>query len=372
MAENDDAEERTESPTPKRLEEARKRGQIPRSRDFTSAAVMLAGGAGLNFFGGTIASQMHAIMRSGLTLNRDEALDATFIVAALSKAGFKTLLVCGPLFALLLLAALLAPMMLGGWNFSSESLMPKFERINPLAGLKRMFALHNVVELIKAMGKFGIVAAIAVVLLRHQTNELLNLGREPLGYAIVHATTLCGDALIALSCGLLVIAGIDVPYQLWQHSKQLKMTREEVRQEMKESEGSPEVKGRVRQLQQEMARRRMMQEVPKADVIITNPTHFAVALRYDEKRNRAPVVVAKGADLVAARIREIATEHSVPLFEAPPLARTLFRHVDLGREIPATLYVAVAQVLSYVFQLQAAKSTNGPLPPKPTVDVKEE
>jgi len=199
----------------------------------------------------------------------------------------------------------------------------------------------------------------------------MSLGREPIGSAIGHAVSLSGHALIAMSSALLLIAGIDVPYQLWSYAKQMRMSREEIRQEAKESDGSPEVKAQIRRMQQEMAQRRMMEDVPKADVVVTNPTHFAVALRYDDKRMRAPVVVAKGADLIAARIREIAAENNVLIFEAPPLARVLHKHVDIGREIPASLYVAVAQVLTYVFQLRAAKQGMAIMPTKPDIAVDE-
>jgi flagellar biosynthetic protein FlhB len=208
-----------------------------------------------------------------------------------------------------------------------------------------------------------------VWVLRRDTAELLQLGSEPSATSIVHAFQICGKAFIALTAGLLIIAAIDVPIQLWQYNKKLKMTRQEIRDEMKESEGSPEIKGRIRQVQQEMARRRMMQEVPKADVVVTNPTHFAVALRYDENRMRAPIVVAKGADAIAARIREIAAEHNVTIFEAPPLARALHRHVEIGGEIPQTLYSAVAQVLTYVFQLRAAKKGMAMMPERPNVEL---
>lgn len=371
MAENEDGQEKTESATPKRLEEARQKGQIPRSRDLSAAAVLMAGGVGLSSLGGQIGGDLYSIMRRGLTLTREQALDSTQMVPALSSAAMDGLLASIPVLGLLLLAALLAPLVLGGWNFSTESLMPQFNRLNPLAGIKRMFSMRAVVELLKALAKFGIVAVVAVMVLWKDTPALLALGREPTAQAIVHAVQLSGSALILISAGMLLIAGFDVPYQLWQHAKQLKMTREEVRREMKESEGSPEVKGRIRQLQQQMARQRMMQDVPHADVIVTNPTHFAVALKYDEKRMRAPVVVAKGADVIAARIRELATEHAVPIFEAPPLARVLYKNVDIGGEVPASLYVAVAQVLSYIFQLRTYRRSGGNPPAPPVVDVTE-
>ena len=255
------------------------------------------------------------------------------------------------------LAAIIAPLALGGWSFSGQAMMPQFSRMNPIEGVKRMFALRSLIELAKAMAKFGVVAIVAALVLWKDAPTLMALGREPLQQAIGHAVQISGKALLLISAGLLIIAGIDVPYQLWQYAKQMRMSREEIREEYKESEGSPEVKGRIRQLQQQLARQRMMQEVPKADVVVTNPTHFAVALKYDEKRMRAPIVVAKGADEIAAKIREVAGEHKVPIFEAPPLARVLFRNVDIGDEIPATLYIAVAQILTYVFQLKVGQGT---------------
>ena len=371
MAENADGQERTESATPKRLEEARRRGQIPRSRDLSTAAVMMTGGAALYFLGGSIAADLHGIMTRGLTLSREQALDDGQIVPQLASLAGEALLACTPLFGLIVLAALLAPLALGGWSFSSEALMPQFNRLNPLEGVKRMFAVRSLIELGKALAKFAVVAVVAVFVLWNDASEILALGREPTASAIGHAVQLSGQGLIAVSAGLLLIAGVDVPFQLWQYAKQLKMTREEVRQEMKESEGSPEIKGRIRQVQQQLARQRMMQDVPKADVIVTNPTHFAVALKYDDNRMRAPVVVAKGADVIAARIREIATENQVPIFEAPPLARMLYRNVDIGQEIPSNVYVAVAQVLTYVFQLKAAAKAGMTPPERPVVEVEE-
>jgi flagellar biosynthesis protein FlhB len=371
MAENEDGQEKTESATPKRLEEARRKGQIPRSRDLSAAAVLMTGGVALSSMGGDIGGDMHSLMRRGLTLTRDQSMDSSQIVPVLQGAAIDGLMACLPIFGLLVLVALLAPLALGGWSFSTESLMPQFNRLNPLSGIKRIFSMNSIVELLKALAKFGVVAVIAAWVLWRDAAELLALGREPTTQAIMHAFSLSGRSLILISCGMLLIAGVDVPYQLWQYAKQLKMTKEEVRREMKESEGSPEVKGRIRQLQQQMARQRMMQDVPKADVIVTNPTHFAVALKYDDKRMRAPIVVAKGVDLVAARIREVAAEHSVPIFEAPPLARVLYKNVDIGGEVPASVYVAVAQVLSYIFQLKASRKSGMRPPAPPVVEVEE-
>src|SRR5690606_10042400 len=223
---------------------------------------------------------------------REQALDHSQMVPALSAAALDGLKLCAPVLAIICVAALLAPLALGGWSFSTESMMPQFKRLNPLEGVKRMFSVRAVVELIKALAKFGVVALVAVLVLWNDASTLLNLGQEPLDKAIAHTVALSGKALMAITAGLLIIAAIDVPYQLWSHAKQLKMSRQEIREEHKEAEGSPEVKGRIRQVQQQLARQRMMQDVPKADVVVTNPTHFAVALRYDEKRMRAPIVVA--------------------------------------------------------------------------------
>lgn len=370
MADQDqDREQRTESATPKRLEEARKQGNVPRSRDLTSAAVLLAGGLGLKSMGSLMGGQLAALMRDALTFTRAEAMGDGGMTAALGNAAWQALIALTPVLGLLLAAAVLAPLLIGGWNFSAEAFAPKWERLDPIAGFGRVFSLQGVLEVGKSLARFAVVALVALLLLRYETPRLLALGREPLGLAIGHALALAGTALIALAGSLVLIALVDVPLALWQYHRNLRMTREEVREEMKESEGNPEVKGHIRSKQQAMARSRMMQEVPKADVVITNPTHYAVALRYDEKGMRAPVVVAKGADLVAARIRAIAGEHGVPLLEAPPLARALHANCDLGDEIPARLYAAVAQVLTYVYQLKAARRAGLRPPPPPQIEI---
>jgi flagellar biosynthetic protein FlhB len=265
----------------------------------------------------------------------------------------------------------LAPLAIGGWNFSAEALTPRWDRLDPIAGLQRVFSVRGLLELLKSLARFLVIAVIAVLVLRHQFAQFAGLSTEPLRAGITHALSLSGAALIFLGGGLALIAGIDVPLALWQHHRGLRMTREEIRQEAKETEGNPEVRGRIRRVQQEMARRRMMEEVPRADVVITNPTHYAVALRYDDTRMRAPIVVAKGADLVAQRIRQIATEHGVPLVEAPPLARTLHAGCEIGDEIPARLYAVVAQVLTYVYQLRTARRAGASAPSAPRFEVPE-
>ena len=364
----DDDAERTEQPTQKRLDEARRNGQIPRSTDLNTAAVVLVAGGGLHFLGRGLGDNLFEMMRGGLTISRTQALDESSAISMFAASLQHALLACAPILGLTLVAALLAPLSIGGWNLAFGTLAPDFSRLSPTKGFGRVFSTRGVVELVKAFAKFLIVAFIAVMFLWMKTNEMLQLGAEPTAAAIGHAITLTGHALLSVSAGLALIAAIDVPFQLFQHIKSLKMTREEIRQEMRESEGNPEIKGKIRQLQQERARRRMMQEVPKADVVITNPTHFAVALRYDDKRMRAPIVVAKGVDEVAAKIREVAARHKVALVEAPPLARALFRAVDLNEPVPARLYVAVAQILTYVYQLKAATRSGTVPPTPPTID----
>ena len=364
MAENDNEQERTERPTARRLEKAREEGNVPRSAELSAAAVLLVAGGGLHFLGGSIGGKLLDIMRSGLSIGPAAAVDPDLALTTAAAELLRALVVCAPILGLTLIAALVAPLALGGWNLSPGALALNFGRLDPIAGFGRFFSARGAVELGKAFAKFLVVATVAILVLRQQAPQLLALGAAPLHAGISRAATLTSDALLSISGGLVLIAAVDVPFQLWQYSQKLNMTRDEIRQELKESEGAPEVRMRIRRAQRDIARRRMMHEVPKADVVVVNPTHFAVALRYDESRMRAPLVVAKGADLIAARIRAIATEHAVPIFEAPPLARALHHSVEIGSEIPATLYVAVAQVLTYIYQLKAAR-TSGARPPEP-------
>ncbi len=369
MADSSERHDRTEAPTQKRLDDARREGRIPRSRDLTAAAVMLGAGLMLMSTGGRIGSRLGDLMAQGLSLTRAQALDEHAMTQAFSALSMSALWIIAPVLGLTLFLALGAPLALGGWAFSTQALMPDFSRLSPMSGLARMVSVRSWVELAKALAKFAIVGIAGAIVLWTNTDKLLGLGAEPVQAAIGHSVQIAGQSLIALTGALVLIAAIDVPFQLWQYHKDMRMTRDEIRQEHKESEGSPEVKGRIRQLQREIAQRHMMQDVPKADVIIVNPTHFAVALRYDEKTMRAPQVVAKGVDLMAARIREVATEHKIPIFEAPPLARALHRSVEIGDEIPTGLYVAVARVLTYIFQLRAAIRDHLPKPVAPSIEM---
>jgi flagellar biosynthetic protein FlhB len=361
-------QERTERATPRRLAESRRRGQVPRSPDLNAAVVTLSVAGGLYALGASLSSDLAALMRDALTITRTELLDVSALPKTLSGLLLRAMWILLPVFAIAFLAALFAPLLIGGWNFSTEAIGVKPQRLNPVSGFERMFSIRSVVELGKSLGKFAVVGTLAAIVLWQQSPAFVAVAREATAPALAHAVSVAGQALLAVASGLALIAAIDVPYQLWQHQRDLRMSRQEIREELKETEGSPETRSRIRALQQEFARRRMMQEVPTASVVVTNPEHYAVALRYIEGRHRAPVVVAKGVDAVAARIREIARESGVPIFEAPPLARTLYRNVDLGVEIPAELYVAVAQVLTYVLQLQRAAAAGHEPPVRPEID----
>lgn len=367
MSEND-AQERTEQPTAKKLEDARKKGQVPRSIDLGAAAVTLAAVGGLMMFGRSAADGLMGMLTEGLSIRGRDLVQDDLMIRSLMELGALSLLAVIPLFAAMFVAAIAAPALIGGWNFSTESMSFKPERLDPVKGIGRMFSLRSMVELGKALAKFLLVAGIAVVVIRSQSADVGALATQAVGPAILESGRIALFALMAMSVGLVIIAAVDVPFQLWQHTKELRMSMQEIREEMKESEGSPETRSRIRGMQQTLARRRMLQDVPKADVVVTNPTHYAVALRYDERQDFAPVVLAKGSDEVAARIRELARENGVPLVSAPPLARALFRYVDIGRQIPHTLFVAVAQVLTHVMQLKAARRRGDPPPAAPEID----
>jgi len=362
MAES--AEEKTLPATEKRKREARERGQLPRSRELSTAVVMGAGAALLVAWGSALGGRTLAFMQDGLRFDAAALADPARMPAAIGGALRSGLMIAAPVMLATFFAALIAPMLIGGWNLSSKALQPDFSRLNPVTGFGRMFSTNSLVELAKSIAKFLIVGLVAGISWWGSRGELLGLGVEPSTQAIGHGLGLVASTFVWMCAALGLIAAIDVPWQLWSYAKQMKMSRQEIKQEYKQSEGSPEVKGRIRRLQAELSQRRMMEKVPTADVIVTNPTHYAVALKYTAGKNRAPVVVAKGVDTVAAAIRELAAEHRIALVEAPPLARALYRGCDLEEEIPAQLYAAVAQVLTYVFQLRAWRGGDRPLLPK--------
>ncbi len=363
-------QERTEQPTAKRLEDARKKGEVPRSKELSMTGVMLAGSAAMLLFSGPFSRRLLDAFSGALTIDRAQAFDESYLVQAFSDVAGTIFIGLIPLGVVLVAAVFLSAAAIGGWSFSTKAMKFKTERLNPGKGFKRLFSANSANELVKAMAKFSLVGVIAVSWLWWSVDELVGLGGQPVASAITRAIKICGVSLLVVSCGLIVIAAADVPFQLWQYQKKLRMTRQEVRDELKETEGRPEVKARIRVLQQQIATRRMMEDVPTADVVITNPAHIAIALKYNDASTGAPKVVAKGKDLIARRIREIAAEHNVPLFSAPPLARVLFRSTEIGDEIPGKLYTAVAQVLAYIYQLNETLRPGQKRlePPVPVVD----
>ena len=352
MAENENGQERTEQPTEKRLREARERGQIARSREFNTFVVLITGAAFLHFFGGYLGGQLRDLMAGGLMLERGLIFDPALMVPHLRSLLTRALLIIAPLMGLLAAIALFGPILIGGMNFSSEALTPKFSKLNPISGLKRVFSPMGLMELIKAVGKFTLVAIVAVLAIKIIWGTLLGLGDQPLESAILQAGHMATWVFLITIAALLGVVAIDVPFQLWNHNRQLRMSLQEIKDEFKETEGKPEVKGRIRRLQHEMSRRRMMAAVPQADVVITNPTHYAVAIAYESSAMGAPRLLAKGTDEVAAAIRDLAREHRIALVEAPRVARAIFFTTQIDQEIPAGLFVAVARILAYVYQLR--------------------
>jgi flagellar biosynthesis protein FlhB len=357
MAEAGQGGERTEEPSQRRLQEARERGQVPRSRELTNCATMIGGSVALAAMGGTLARSMSQLMRHGMAIDPQRLQDPRFMTSSLSEAVMTALLAALPIFAALICLVLLSALVLGGWNFSPAAMVPDFSRMSPASGLKRLFGLHGASELGKALLKLVVVGGVCAAIISWLFADVLALGRMAPRTAIGRGAGLLSWAFVWLCASLALIAVVDVPLQLLQFKRSLRMTRQELRDEAKESDGRPETKQRIRQMQQQLARRRMMHKIPTADVVIVNPTHFAVALKYDPKNMRAPRVVAKGLDLVAQSIRRIAEEHRVPIFDSPKLARALYRTTDLNREIPAGLYAAVAQVLSYIFRIRTLNPT---------------
>ncbi len=364
MAE-DSGQEKTEEPTQKRLTDAKNKGQIARSRELNTFLMMIVSAWLLSSQGERIGQGLITMMKSHFHISRDVIFEPQATVVFFKQAMSDGLLLIAPLLAILTVTAILAPIALGGWIFNMETIMPKFDKLDPIKGLPKLFSMNGLVELLKAMLKITLVGTIGWLLFNSIFAELLGLSSEPMEQAIIHAVKLIAHSFLILSAALITVAAIDVPYQLHKHSKDLKMSLQEIKDEMKESEGSPEIKGRIRRTQMEMAQNRMMQEVPNADVIITNPSHYAIALKYDEGSGNAPILIAKGIDLIAAQIRNLAIEANVPLVAAPPLARALYYSTELDNEIPQGLYLAVAQVLAYIFQLKEAYKTHGTKPAVP-------
>lgn len=362
MAENENGQDKTEDPTDKRVRESREKGETARSKELNTFIVTMAGAGALLVFGGQIAQMMLELMRVNFTLSREVIMDTNYMGVFFLNAGKAALMGVEPLMIVMVLAAVLGPISLGGWLFSAGTMAPKFSRMNPISGVKRMFSTHALVELLKSIAKFCITLMVALWVLSKDKNDLISIAHEPMELAIIHSIQVLGWSGLWMACGLMIIAAVDVPFQLYEAHKKLLMTKQEVRDEHKDNDGRPEVKQRIRQLQREMSQRRMLSSIPKADVIITNPTHFAVALQYDPEQGGAPMLLAKGTDFLALKIREIGVEHKVLMLESPALARSIYYSTDLDQEIPAGLYLAVAQVLAYVYQIRQYRAGKGKRP----------
>ena len=352
MAEQTDSQERTEQPTPKRLADARKKGQLARSRELSTMLILLGGALALFFSGGHLVSGLTEIMTVSFRMSHAEVFNAYLPPARFIDLVLHALLALTPLLFMATLVSLTAPLALGGWGLSGEALLPKLERLDPIKGLKRVFGPKGLMEAFKAFAKFTLILGFAMIALYGERDSILTLGRGDVHSSLAASAQILFFTFVIASSATIIIALVDVPFQLWQHHRQMRMSRQQLKDEMKETDGAPELKARMRAMQQEVARRRMMAEVPQADVVVTNPEHYAVALKFTADTMRAPIVVAKGVESVARHIRDLAVAHGVTVMSAPPLARALYYTTKINREIPAGLYVAVAKVLAYVFQLR--------------------
>jgi flagellar biosynthetic protein FlhB len=368
MADDHDRESKTEQPTARRLEKAREQGLLVRAHGLASGVVLVSGAAVLNFAGGALVELLERCLRAGLSLEPEKMRDPAQMLRAAGRVMSPAIELLAPFLILMAMAGFVADILVGGWTFSGQALRPDFARINPLHGFGRLLSREALVEILKALVRFAAIGGIAAWLLQSWAAAFIHLAGEAWPRLFDHAAFLWNRIFLVLTASLAGAAALEVPYQLWTHRNRLRMTRQEVRDEMRELDGSPQTKRRIRTLRVKLARMRMAMEVPKANVVVTNPQHYAAALKYQEGEMHAPRLVAKGTGLVALRIREIATEHDVPIIEAPRLARAICRFVELGDEIPAGLYGVVAEVLAYVYRLRAARDDRRPVPPVPDDD----
>jgi len=362
---SEDNDDKTESPTAQRLQKARDEGQIPRSKELTSVLIMLAGVCILWFGGASFGHRLSMVLSSGLRFDHKIISDQNLILGQIIMMLKTALIGMLPLLVGVVIIALVAPVLLGGLVFSTKTLAFKFSKLNPISGIGRLFSAQVAAELVKALMKALLMGGVAGLFLWQHWPDMMRLMSESPLTAMASAMNIAGLCALLVSLSIIPMVGFDVFWQIYSHLKKLRMSRQDIRDEFKQSEGDPHVKGRIRQMQRSAARRRMMADVPKADVIVTNPTHYSVALQYDENKMSAPKVVAKGAGAVALRIRELGTENRVPILEAPPLARALYRHAEIGQQIPGQLYAAVAEVLAWVWQLKRWRLSGGQRPVKP-------
>ncbi|WP_209327006.1 flagellar biosynthesis protein FlhB [Pseudoalteromonas sp. PA2MD11] len=361
MAE-DSGQEKTEEPTGKKIEDAKKKGQVARSKELGTMFVLIFSAVSLLLYGPEIGKGLYNVMGRLLSLNRNETYDTTKMFSVWEIVADALLFPMAMFVLIIVIAAFVGNTLLGGYNFSWQAAAPKASKMSPAKGIKRMFGPQAAVELLKSILKFAVVAGFAVFLINTFFDEILHLSIESAPGNIIHALEILAWMFLGLTCTLVIIAAIDAPYQSHKHHKQLKMTLQEVKDEYKNSEGDPQIKARIRRTQREMSQRRMMQDVPDADVIVTNPTHYSVALKYDTAKAGAPIVLAKGVDELAMQIRKVGKGNDVPIVESPMLTRALYHTTDVGHQIPDQLFTAVAQVLAYVFQLKRFQKGRGKRP----------
>ncbi|KZN12918.1 flagellar biosynthesis protein FlhB [Marinomonas sp. TW1] len=372
MAENEDGSEKTESASSKKLQDARNKGNIPRSKDLSTALLLIVAAVTLYGTGTLLVRDLALLFDFNFLVERSDLFDLNRMVFHLYESVVAMMDSMVLLMSVLAAAGIIGSIALGGLNFSWEPLIPKLSKMNPIAGLKRMFSVQSLVELFKAIAKVGLVALISVLVVLHFLPETIGLTFQTIELAMEHGIDIIIWSFIFVTLALVFIAAIDVPFQVWSHKEKLKMTKQEVKDEFKQQEGDPLVRGRIRQLQRQAAMSRMMSDVPEADVIITNPTHFSVALKYDQVSGEAPILLAKGGDFIALKIREVGNHYDIPVIQSPALARAVYHHTEIGEEIPQGLFKVVAQLLAYVYQLRNAR-TGAPMPDvMPNLDVPDE
>ncbi len=354
--------EKTEDPTGKKLDEAAEKGNIARSRDMATAFVLMGSSLALLVFGAQLADAVLMVCRRLLSLDQKDIQDPNQMFAGLGNAVMAVMPPFMAISAVILIAAFVGNILLGGFNFTWYGASFRGSKLDPLAGIKRMFGMQALVELLKSILKVLVIAGCSYALLTIFFGDIMALSLMSSPDDIISAMYLLGWMFFGLCASTLLIGIVDAPYQKWHHHNQMKMTKQEVKDEYKNSEGNPEIKGRIRSMQIQMSRRRMMQDVPTADVIVTNPTHYSVALKYEQGKTRAPVVVAKGVDQMAFYIRQIADAHKIPIIESPALARSIYYTTEVEAPIPEQLFAAVAQVLAYVYQLKIYKRGRGNKP----------
>ena len=369
MAEEDTPqEEKTEEPTARRLEKAKEEGQVLRSQDMTIAAVTISVIATLYAGGFWMGPRFRDLFAQALTLKAELVFDKGMMFGWMSSIALDGYLTLVPMMLVAVLFAVGSASLLGGFVMTLKSIEPKASKLNPIKGMARIFGLRAIVELTKALLKFSLVAAFAGTFLYFNFEEIVSIGNSEVFQAIESGIELVLLGALVTCTALILIAAIDIPYQQFEFIKKLKMTKKEIKDELKDIEGQPEVRQKIRQKQRDLAQQRMLEDVPTADVVITNPQHFAIALLYDVSKDEAPKVVAKGKNLMAKRIRERAQDAEVEIFEAPLLARALYFTTEVGGFIPPGLFFAVAQVIAYVYNLNSLTPTmEKPAKPKPKI-----